>query len=259
MFQINNKEFRNLEEQVQKNKDDIQRHYEMTRVLDDFGIRVIGRLDTKEELDAVPTDNLQYGDAYAIGAEPPYTFYIWTRANNDSESDYWFNMGELAISGPVGPAGAYVTGITINPSTYYPTFTFSNGNTITVPTSIRGSRGPVGPRGESIVGPRGAVGPRGETGPRGEIGPQGKPGSFNILGTIYLPDGADIFDYLPHATTMDMGAAYIVFKEGITHLYTITGESQDQFIWQDTGVLTAEPFTVIVVPALNTPVSCQMN
>ena len=170
MFQINNKEFRNLEEQVQKNKEDIQRHYEMTRVLDDFGIRVIGRLDTKEELDAVPTDNLQYGDAYAIGAEPPYNFYIWTRPNNESATAYWFEMGELAISGPEGKPGAYITGISIDPNTFYPTFTLSNGNTITVPTSIRGSRGPVGPKGESVVGPRGPAGPAGSIGPRGEPG-----------------------------------------------------------------------------------------
>lgn len=234
MFQINNIEFRNLEEQVQKNKDDIQRHYEMTRVLNDFGIRVIGRLDTKEELDAILTDNLQYGDAYSIGAEPPYTFYIWTRANNDSDVDYWFDMGELAITGPQGPEGAYVTQITIAPGTFYPTFTFSNGNSITVPQSIRGPRGATGRTGErGPQGIQGRTGERGEQGPRGLQGPQGPAGAFNIKGTLYSPD------LLPLATTMNMGDAYIVYEEGQSHLYIITGESQEMFIWQDTGILSA--------------------
>ena len=234
MFQLNNKDYRNLEEQVLKNKEDIARHYEITRVLNDFGIRVIGRLDTKEELDAIPTDNLQYGDAYSIGANPPYTFYIWTRANNDSATDYWFDMGQLAIAGPQGEPGPYVTGISIDPNNYYPTFTFSNGNSITVPTSIRGPRGSVGPRGEpGPQGVQGIQGPMGPVGPQGLQGPQGQPGAFNILGTLNSPD------LLPDATTMEMGNAYIVFEAGQSHLYIIVGATPENYAWQDTGVLSA--------------------
>lgn len=33
MITVNNKQFRNLEEQVQKNKEDIAAHYEVDRVL----------------------------------------------------------------------------------------------------------------------------------------------------------------------------------------------------------------------------------
>ena len=235
MFQLNNKDYRNLEEQVLKNKEDIARHYEITRVLNDFGIRVIGRLDVNTELQNIPQDNLQYGDAYAIGVQPPYDFYIWTRANDDNpESDYWFNMGQIAIAGPQGPAGAHVTQININPTTFYPTFIFSDGTFITVPTSIRGPRGTTGQQGErGPQGIQGKEGPRGEPGPQGIEGPAGKPGSFNILGTLNSPE------LLPNPTTMTMGNAYIVYEAGISHLYVITGTTPETYSWQDTGVLSA--------------------
>lgn len=235
MFQLNNKDYRNLEEQVLKNKEDIARHYEITRVLNDFGIRVIGRLDVSTELQNVPQDNLQYGDAYAIGAQPPYDFYIWTRANDDNpESDYWFNMGQIAIAGPTGPAGAHVTQININPTTFYPTFIFSDGTSLTVPTSLRGPRGTTGQQGEpGPQGVQGIQGERGPVGPQGLQGPQGQPGAFNILGTLNSPD------LLPDATTMEMGNAYIVFEAGQSHLYIIVGATPANYAWQDTGVLSA--------------------
>ena len=243
-YQINDITYRNLQEQVLKNKEDIARHYEITRVLEDFGIRVIGRLDTKEELDAVPTDTLDYGDAYAIGAEPPYTFYIWTRANNDSTEDYWFDMGQIAIKGDDGPAGPSVTQITINPGTFYPTFIFSNGNSITVPQSIRGPRGAVGPQGETgPQGIQGKPGPRGEAGPQGIPGPQGPAGSFNLKGTL---SSANL---LPAANTMRYNDAYLVLAgEARYNLWVITAsnsEDPNTYSWQDTGILGAG--TVITV------------
>ena len=238
MFTIDNYEFRNLQEQVQKNKDDIARHYEATRVLEDFGIRVIGRLDTRAELDNVATDTLDYGDAYAIGSQPPYTFYIWTRANEDSDVDYWFDMGQLAIEGPQGPQGAYVTQIAIDPNTFYPTFTFSNGNSITVPQSLRGPRGATGRTGQR--GPQGVQGRTGATGaqgPRGLPGPQGPAGTFNIKGTL---SSADL---LPDPTTMQPGDAYLVSAgAAIYDLYIITSPNSDDtstYAWQNTGLLGA--------------------
>ena len=242
-YQINDITYRNLQEQVLKNKEDIARHYEMTRVLEDFGIRVVGRYNTFEELEAAtPSLVLEYGDAYAIGEQPPYVFYIWTRANNDSTEDYWFNMGQIAIEGPEGPAGAYVTQITINPQTFYPTFVFSNGNSITVPQSIRGTRGATGPRGEQ--GPQGIQGERGiqgEIGPRGLDGPQGPAGTFNLLGTLSTaPTNPEI--YKP-------GDAYLVLAgEARYNFWVITAsdpEDPSTYAWQDTGILGAG--TVITV------------
>lgn len=42
MLSINGKELRNLEEQVLKNKEDIAAHYNIDRVLANFGIRIVG-------------------------------------------------------------------------------------------------------------------------------------------------------------------------------------------------------------------------
>lgn len=239
MFTYNNNEFRNLQEQVQKNKEDIARHYEVTRVLEDFGIRVIGRLDTRAELDNVATDTLDYGDAYAIGTQPPYTFYIWTRANDDNpDSDYWFDMGQLAIEGPQGPAGAYVTTIAIDPNTFYPTFGFSNGTSITVPQSLRGPRGATGRTGQrGPQGVQGRTGERGPIGPTGAQGPIGPAGAFNIKGTL---SSASL---LPDATTMQPGDAYLVLAgTALYDLYVIVApDSGDTstYSWQNTGLLGA--------------------
>lgn len=238
MFTFDGKEFRNLQEQVLENKRRIAEHYDITRVLNDFGIRVIGRVATKEDLDNLPTEGLQYGDAYAVGENPPYTFWIWTRKNNESANDYWFNMGQIAIEGPEGPAGAYVTTLSIDPNTYFPTFTFSNGTSITVQQSIRGPRGPIGARGvQGPVGPRGQVGPQGPQGPRGLQGPQGPAGAFNIKGTLSSST------LLPDASSMKPGDAYLVLAgTAIYDLYIITATDSDDtstYTWQNTGLLGA--------------------
>lgn len=114
MINYNGVELRNLEEQVQKNKEDIAAHYNMDRVLADFGIRIIGRVSTPEELPDPATFAGDYGDAYAVGdpnnmdiVENPFVFYIWTRPDPDAgyPNAYWFNMGELSIVGPQGVPG----------------------------------------------------------------------------------------------------------------------------------------------------------
>lgn len=103
----NNITLRNLEEQVQKNKEDIAAHYNVDRILADFGIKVVGQRMSADNLPNPETYQGNYGDAFAVGAEPPYSFYIWTRADVDSghPTDYWFDIGAIAIVGPQGPAG----------------------------------------------------------------------------------------------------------------------------------------------------------
>jgi hypothetical protein len=98
---------RSLEAQVQKNKEDIANHYNIDRVLADFGIRVIGQVVSSTELPDPETFDGEYGDAYAVGSEAPYQFYIWTRADKDAGryADYWMPIGPLAIVGPQGPIG----------------------------------------------------------------------------------------------------------------------------------------------------------
>ena len=57
------------------------------------------------------------------------------------------------------------------------TLTISNGNSVTLPTSI-GPQGPQGPQGErGPAGSNGSTGPQGPQGPQGERGPQGPAGA----------------------------------------------------------------------------------
>lgn len=104
---MNTNEYRNLQEQVLKNKEDILKHFQRDEILADFGIRIIGQVATPEEL---PETAAEYGDAYAVGTQSPFNYYIWTRANNISPVDYWFEFGEIAIVGPQGPAGQSIIG-----------------------------------------------------------------------------------------------------------------------------------------------------
>lgn len=97
----------NIQQQVEKNKRDIATHYEIDRTLADYGIRIIGFYDTiRDAIDDLgnPYDG-PYGNAVGIGEQAPYTFYIWTRANNVSPVDYWQAVGELAVRGPQGEDG----------------------------------------------------------------------------------------------------------------------------------------------------------
>lgn len=219
---------RNNIQQIQKNKDDIARHYEFTRVLQDFGIKVVGRVNTYDDLPFPYTGD--FGDAYAVGAQPPYVFYIWTRANADSAADYWFDMGQLAIEGPQGEPGSYITGISFN-NLYFPTFTFSNGTQITIPISLRGPEGRQGERGNpGPVGATGAQGRTGDRGPRGDPGPIGPAGTFNLKGILANSTN------LPDAPTQAPADAYLIVNtDGSYDLWILAGEVPALYEWVNTG------------------------
>lgn len=110
MVKIGDKEYRNIQEQVQKNMDDIERIIQSGGVLNEFGIKVVGEeastddLPTVEEYKEAHSD-WAYGDAYAIGEESPYELYILTRSNDSHEDDYWFYIGEFPAPGPQGEQG----------------------------------------------------------------------------------------------------------------------------------------------------------
>lgn len=235
MFKINDTEYRNLQEQVLENKQEIARHWDVDRVLADFGIQVQGRVDTQDDLPE--TEYTNYGYAYLVGTSEPYTVYVWTRANPNvgEEYPYWLNIGSLNIKGEKGDPGAYVTQITLD-SNYYPTFIFSNGTSITLYQSIRGPQGQQGLQGrQGIPGPQGIQGVQGPIGPRGEPGPQGPAGTFNIIGS-FSNEGQ-----LPSALTMTKGDAALVLDSTGTrfNFYVITGTSTADYAWLNTGTLGA--------------------
>lgn len=226
MITINNTQFRSLEEQVQKNKEDIAAHYQIDRVLADFGIRVIGQLDTEQELEGKVGE--EYGDAYAVGATEPYSFYIWTRASEGHPEDYWFNIGPLAIVGPKGAdsqvpgprgqAGSKWYSGSGNPSgnaqngDHYlqigtgAVYVYNNG--WTYEGSIKGADG---------------VSIKGDKGDKGDVG-----GFINIVGQV------NTVSQLPSPTSLhNLTFAYLV---GPTkQLYIQVGQSSETAVWTDMG------------------------
>lgn len=169
MIIVNNKELRNIQEQVEKNKNDIEHIVKSGGVLDEFGIKVVGEVSTIEELPTVADYKLahtdwEYGDAYAVGTAAPYTLMILTRANDTIIEDHWFNIGRFPEPGPQGEQG--IPG--------------PKGDTGA--QGSRGATGPMGPQGPQ--GPQGAQGPRGLKGDKGDAGPQGPEGPKGADGTV---------------------------------------------------------------------------
>lgn len=206
MLNFGNKEFRNLQEQVDKNKCDIEDILRGTAVLNEFGIKVIGRVDTAEEL---PESAEDFGDAFAVGTETPYELYVWTR-NIDDEEPGWFNIGEFPKQGPKGEQGE--AGAKGDPGEKG-----AKGD-----TGATGSQGPAGPQ-----GPQGPVGPAGAD---GEPGPKGDSGAFQII------DVLSSISELPDPETGSRADAYIVVED----LYIKIGEV-GELEWYDFGTI---PFDV---------------
>lgn len=213
MITIDNKQFRNLEEQVLYNKDRLDNLIAAGYVLDEFGIKVIGQVATASDIPSVVNykeahADWSYGDTFAVGTAAPYELYILTRANDAQTTDYWFNIGKFPEPGPKGDKG-------------------DQGE--------RGAQGPMGLRGpQGVAGADGAPGVKGDKGDQGIQGPKGDPGpqgpagiTFEVLGTL------DSTDQLPSPDTVQRNAAYIIPIDGVNHLYIIQGTTSLQ--WVDFG------------------------
>lgn len=221
MLKYGNREFRNLQEQVEKNMEDIAVLLRGTAVLDEFGIKVVGQVDEDDDLPTVEEykeahEDWGYGDAYAIGTEAPYTIKILTRADNIThDEDYWFNIGQFPKAGPQGPAG-------------------EDGQ-----DGAPGAKGDKGDKGDTgSQGIQGPAGPAGATGPAGPAGPQGPRGDSG--GFINIRDTLASEDELPDpAELRDLTAAYLVGTTVPYDLYIQIGETPDDAEWSNTGPLNA--------------------
>ena len=252
MIRVGDNYYRNLEEQVLKNKQDIANHYNVDRVLADFGITIVGYAPIKEELPDPETYEGTYGDAYYVGTSDPYSFYIYTRPDPDAgyDTNYWLDVGPLAIAGPEGPKGDRgpvgrqgVRG-SIWTAVYdtLPQTTDYNLNDQVLRTYdgniyecrldenenkywalIGNIQGPQGIQG--IRGPQGIQGPQGPQGPTGPEGPVGK--SITIIGEV------NNVSQLPDPSTVDRASAYLVTVDGSKHIFLITGT--DTLVWTDAG------------------------
>ena len=105
MIIINDKEYRNLEEQVQYNNERIERFIEGDEVLGRMGIKVVGQVSTADELPNPVIYTGEYGDAYLVGTNTPYDYYIYTRPFAGETEAQWFNLGQFPVAGPKGDPG----------------------------------------------------------------------------------------------------------------------------------------------------------
>lgn len=251
MLKFGNKEFRNLEEQVLQNQADIQYILQEEGVLNQFGIKVVGKVDNANQLPDQNTYVGEYGDAYAVGRTTPYDLYIWTRNFSGAGNPFWFNIGKFPVEGPEGERGpqgrqgedgqrgSRWESKQGYPNTYFDTIADDqsldtstgdvyqyNGAAWVLRGNIRGPQGIQGIQG--IQGPVGPVGPQGIQGPRGATGQ-----ILEIIGKL------ENTDQLPDPSSVANTDAYLIpDSEGKNHIWAVVGG-----LWTDVGVagLQGEP------------------
>ena len=105
MLKFGNREFRNLQEQVLKNMCDIQDIEQGATVLAAFGIKVVGQVNQASDLPAPTTYQGNLGDAFLVGTEAPYDYYIYAKAYDGQEQPAFYNLGQFPQPGPKGDQG----------------------------------------------------------------------------------------------------------------------------------------------------------
>ena len=254
MITIDGRIYRNLEEQVRANKDNIQHIIEGSNLLAELGIRVVGQVTTEGQLPNPVTYTGDFGDAYLVGTQTPYDFYIYTRPFAGESDPQWFALGPFPVAGPAGPAGPegphgengvrgsqWFSG-TGQPSTtsgynvgdYY--INVGTGN-IWHLHEVDGAprwllegniRGPQG-----IQGPQGPVGPEGPRGPQGVRGPEGLPGSpVDIIGVVTN------IDELPDPAQVSRNSAYLYEHDGVKDLMIIILDENEIEMWYNSGLFS---------------------
>lgn len=254
MIKVGDKILRNLEEQVQY----LTNYHDVNQGLVQWGIRVVDQVTSESELPDPATYKGEYGDAIAVGAAAPFSFFIWTRASIEGGADYWFPFGQISIVGPQGPKGDKgEKGDTGASTQWYYSDSPSNpreGDMKLMPngdvyryqkndqqeydwvktTNIRGAQGIQGPTGEK--GDRGVPGPQGEKGDRGDVG-----GFINIWGIVGNTS------QLPTPASLDnLTVAYLVGSQNPYDLWVQVGANSEVAVWTNTG-----PFNVGTLISVN--------
>lgn len=243
---------RNLEEQVQY----LTNYHDVNQGLVQWGIRVVGQVETAAELPDPATYQGKYGDTYAVGTEAPFNFYIWTRASIVGDEPYWFPFGEISIVGPEGPKGEqgpvgpqgeasrwYVGSSAPSSSSQYvegDMYLQSNGQVYRYQNdnwqSAVNIKGPQGIQG--IQGPKGDTGAQGPQGPKGETGDVG--GFINIWGIL-----SNINQAPTPASLNNLTVAYLVGAAAPYDLYVQIGETSDTAIWTNIGAFNAATLVTV--------------
>ena len=105
MLKFGNREFRNLQEQVLKNMCDIQDIEQGATVLAAFGIKVVGQVNQASDLPAPTSYTGNLGDAFLVGTQAPYDYYIYAKAYDGQEQAAFYNLGQFPKPGPKGDQG----------------------------------------------------------------------------------------------------------------------------------------------------------
>ena len=233
MITIDKVTYRNLQEQVQKNKEDIAAWQNVEFTLNNFGIKVLGKVDSESD---IPAGTYEYGNAYLVGLTDPYDLYIYTRNKEAADSGSFVNVGPLNVigqegpEGPQGPAGVdgyspvvrYGNGLPIVESTDKDGYLYIDQQTSRLYTFKNNAW-------NYVVNMQGAKGDKGEQGIQGATGT-----TLSIVARLASPD------LLP--TNFASGAipknsAYLVDVQGANHLYIILGDQSNYstWYWADAG------------------------
>ena len=218
--------YRNLQEQVQKNKTDIEAWTNVQFTLNNMGITVLGRVDTSVD---IPDKSYEYGDAYLVGTVDPYDIYIYTRTTDPNVHGTFINLGPLSIAGPQGPKGEqgkdgvdgyapvirYGAGLPIVESTDKNGYLYIDQQTSKLYTYNNGWN--------YVIDMKGPQGPQGIQGVQGATGT-----SLSIVAKLSSPS------LLPtdfSSGQIPKNSAYLVDVNGVNHLYIIIGDQNDYSTW----------------------------
>ena len=227
----NDKVYRNLQEQVLKNQEDLERYVATTLTLNNMGIRVLGIVSNSAKLPASAT---QFGDAYLVGTEAPYNLYIWTRLESQ-DSARFVSVGQFPApsnipgkTGPQGPQGDTGVGIAN-------IYVDSSGYMKIIYTDDR-------PDSEfgSLKGPQGAMGPKGPKGDKGDTGAQGPRGlNGENAFAVTIIDTLTSIDQLPSPSIAGRNDAYVIKSEGKSDLYGLVSEN-GTLKWANFGTIAVQ-------------------
>lgn len=248
MITIDNKQYRNIQEQVLKNASDIDTILKAEKVLADFGIKVIGHV---ENIGGLPEEYIgDYGDAYTVGESVPYEYHVWTRPGE------WFLIGTFPQPGPQGPQGiqgpqgpqgpqgtALLSGIGAPSSEGIENQLYLNTNTYGLYKYANGAWTLIGNI-KGAAGQQGQPGPQGATGPQGAQGPQGPRGDvggfINIQGVV-----TSTFELPNPSTITDRTWAYLVGDDRLLYVQVPVTPGSSTYQWLNFGELNVGTYVTV--------------
>ena len=223
MLVYKNKEYRNLQQQVEENMRGINWILQYKGVLNEFGIKVVQQGPI---LDSLP-DPADYnvGDVIYVLIESLGEYRIRICAENDQEEKYW--TGSVPIYQELNPEWEYGDALIFGDEAPYHMFILTRENTthtndfffdiglfpLAGPQGPQGIQGPIGPE-----GPEGPEGPQGEVGPRGPQGIAGPQGMFATANDIYndpTEEQAIAFTDIVHDQDSDIRVGCLIYSTAI--------------------------------------------